>query len=49
VVGGRTGPMPYAALLIKLLVPRVRIEVRNHHRARAVNGGPLSLVRIIRP
>ena len=49
VVGGKSGPMPQAALLLKLVVPRVRIEVRNHHRARAVNGGALTMVRVIRP
>ena len=49
VVGGRSGPMPLVALLLKFLVPKVRIEIRNHHRARAANGGPLRLVRVIRP
>ncbi len=48
VVGGATGPMPHVALILKLLLPQVRIELRNHHRARVVNGGPLSLVRVIR-
>lgn len=49
VVGGRSGPMPFVALVLKLAVPRIRIEIRNHHRARAVNGGPLGAVRVIRP
>lgn len=49
VVGGRSGPMPLVALLLKLLVPRVGIEIRNHHKARAVNGGSLSLARVLRP
>ena len=49
VVGGRSGPMPLVALLLKLFVPRVRIEICNHHKARAVNGGSLSPVRVLRP
>ena len=49
VVGGRSGPMPVVALLLKLLVPRIRIELRNHHRARPVSGRPLGLARVIRP
>ena len=49
VVGGRSGPMPLVALLLKLLIPRIRIEVRNHHRARPVNGPALGLPRVIRP
>jgi hypothetical protein len=49
VVGGRSGPMPLVALLLKLLVRRVGIEIRNHHKARAVSGGSLSLVRMLRP
>jgi hypothetical protein len=49
VVGGASGPMPQVALTLKLLIPRVRIELRSHHRARAVNEGPLRLVRTIRP
>ena len=49
VVGGRSGPMPVVALLLKLLVPRIRIEVRNHHRARPVSGRALGLARVIRP
>ena len=49
VVGGRSGPMPIVALLLKLLVPRIRIELRNHHRARPVSGRPLGLARVIRP
>jgi len=48
VVGGRSGPMPVVALLLKLLLPRIRIEVRNHHRARPVNGPPLGRPTIIR-
>lgn len=48
VVGGRSGPMPPVALLLKLFVPRVQIEIRNHHKARAVNGGSLSPVRVLR-
>ncbi len=42
VVGGATGPMPYVALLLKPLLPRVRIELVYHHKAR--NGRPLSPV-----
>ena len=49
VVGGRSGPMPMVALLLKLLLPGIRIEVRNHHKARSVNGPALDLVRVIRP
>lgn len=49
VVGGRSWPMPLVALLLKLLVKRVGIEIRNHHKARAVSGGSLSLVRVLRP
>ena len=49
VVGGRSGPMPVVALLLKLLVPRIRIEVRNHHRARPVSARALGLARVIRP
>ena len=30
-------------------VPRVGIEIRNHYKARAVNGGSLSLARVLRP
>lgn len=41
VVGGQGGPMPLVAVWLKTLVPRIRIEIRNHHRAREVNGGPL--------
>jgi hypothetical protein len=40
IVGGRTGPMPFVARFLKLLLPRTRVEIRNHHRARMVNGGP---------
>jgi hypothetical protein len=49
VVGGRSGPMPVVALLLKLILPRIRIEVRNHHKARPVNGPALGLARVIRP
>ena len=48
VVGGRSGPMPMVALLLKLLIPKIRIEVRNHHKARSVNGPALDLVKVIR-
>lgn len=48
VVGGRSGPMTLVALLLKLLIPRIRIEVRNHHKARSVNGPALELARVIR-
>ena len=48
VVGGKSQPMPVVALLVKLRVPRVRIELRSHHRAREVNMGPLTLVKVIR-
>ena len=48
VVGGRSGPMPLVALLLKFLLPRIRIEVRNHHKARSVNGPALDLARVIR-
>lgn len=48
VVGGRSGPMPMVALMLKLLIPRIRIEVRNHHKARSVNGPPLKLIKILR-
>jgi hypothetical protein len=49
VVGGRSGPMPLVALLLKLFVPRVGIEIRSHHKARAVSGGSLSRPRVLRP
>jgi len=49
VVGGRSGPMPMVALMLKLLIPRIQIEIRNHHKARSVNGPPLELVKILRP
>jgi hypothetical protein len=48
VVGGRSGPIPMVALLLKLLVPKIRIEVRNHHKARSVNGPALELAKVIR-
>lgn len=48
VVGGTTGPMPLIGFLLSLLLPKVRIELRSHHKARMVSGGPLKLVRIIR-
>ena len=48
VVGGRSGPMPVIALLLKFLLPKIRIEVRNHHKARPVNGPALGLARVIR-
>lgn len=48
VVGGRSGPMPVVALLLKLLLPGIRIEVRNHHKARPVNGPALGLIKVIR-
>jgi hypothetical protein len=48
VVGGRSGPMPIVALLLKMVLPAVRIEVRNHHKARPVNGPPLELAKVIR-
>ena len=48
VVGGRSGPMPLVALMLKLLVTRVGIEIRNHHKARAVSGGSLNRVRVLR-
>ena len=48
VVGGRSGPMPVVALLLKLLLPKIRIEVRNHHKARPVNGPPLGRTTVIR-
>lgn len=43
VVGGKSGPMPLIALLLKLLFPRIRIEIRNHHKAWAVKplGNPI--------
>jgi hypothetical protein len=34
VVGGRSGPMPLVALLLKFLLPRIEVEVRKHHAAR---------------
>ena len=49
IVGGKSGPMPQAALLLKLSLPRLRIEIRSHHRARAVTGGALKLARVMRP
>jgi len=48
VVGGRSGPMPLVALMLKLLIPKIRVEICNHHKARSVNGRPLELVKILR-
>jgi len=49
VVGGRSGPMPLVALMLKIIIPQVRIEIRNHHKARSVDGGPLKKFRVLRP
>jgi hypothetical protein len=47
IVGGASGPMPFVALLLRqLLPPRIRVELRTHHRARAVNRGPLAPLRV---
>ena len=48
VVGGRSGSMPLVALLLKLYVLQVGIEIRSHHKARAVNGGSLNPARVLR-
>lgn len=48
VVGGKSGPMPVVALLLKLLLPRIRIEIRNHHKARSVNAPALAIAKVIR-
>lgn len=48
VVGGRSGPMPLVALILKFQVKRVGIEIRNHHKARAVSGGSLNPIRVLR-
>jgi hypothetical protein len=48
VVGGRSGPMPVVALLLKLLLPKFRIEIRNHHKARSVNAPALAIAKVIR-
>jgi hypothetical protein len=49
VVGGASGPMPGIALLLWHLLPSgVRIDLRTHHRARQVTGGPLARVRVLR-
>jgi hypothetical protein len=48
VVGGRSGPMPMVALLLKVLIPKIRIEVRNHHKARSVTGPALELAKVVR-
>ena len=47
-VGGQSGPMPMVALILKFQVKRARIEIRNHHKARAVNGGSLNPIRVLR-
>ena len=48
VIGGKSGPMPMVALLLKFLLPKIRVEIRIHHKARAVNGPALSIVKVIR-
>ena len=48
VVGGRSGPMPFVALFLKMLCPKARVEIRNHHKARKVNGPPLKLVSVVK-
>ena len=49
VVGGVSCPMPLVALTLWHLLPRrIRIELRTHHKARAVTGGPLVLRRVLR-
>ena len=48
VIGGRSGPMPLVALLLKRLQPRIRIEIRNHHKARSVNAPALAIAKVIR-
>ena len=48
VVGGRSGPMPLVALILKFLVKRVGIEIRNHHKARAVSLNPVRVLRLDR-
>jgi hypothetical protein len=47
VIGGRSGPMPIVAVVLKLILPRIRIELPNHHRARAVNGGPFGKILVL--
>lgn len=44
IVGGKSGPMPVVALALKLLMPRRRVELRNHHKARMANAIPLALL-----
>lgn len=44
IVGGKSGPMPVVALALKLLMPRRRVELRNHHKARKANAFPLAFV-----
>ena len=48
VVGGRSGPMPYVAIMLKLLLRRIGIEIYSHHKARAVNAGSLKRVCVLR-
>ena len=48
VVGGRSGPMPFVALFLKMLCPKVRVEIRNHHKSRKVNAPPLEFVAEVR-
>ena len=48
VIGGRSQPMPMVALLLKILLPRIRIEIRNHHKARSVNAPALAIAKVIR-
>src|SRR5208283_1536557 len=47
VVGGRSDPMPQVALLLKYVVPKIAIDLRNHHKARGLMK-PLAMVRKIR-
>lgn len=42
--GGKSGLMPVVALALKLLMPRRRVELRNHHKARKANAFPLAFV-----
>jgi len=48
IVGGTSGSMPMVALILRMIIPRARIELRQHHRARPVNARPLGLVRRLR-
>jgi hypothetical protein len=48
IIGGKSGTMPVVALLLKLLLPGIRIEIRYHHKARPVNARALDIAKVLR-